>query len=75
MDETERSLKFAKLIKDSRQKLNLSYHDVQDRTMISASYIHHIEQGERPVPAKIIVEKLATGLELSPEQISDFTKV
>lgn len=55
---------FGDYIKGLRKAKNWSLKDLENRTQVTASYIHRLESGSRKTPSIPIAEKLARGLEV-----------
>jgi transcriptional regulator with XRE-family HTH domain len=45
----------------------LSQNELARRAAVDSAYVHQLERGDRDAPRRAIVERLADGLELGPE--------
>jgi len=50
----------------------LTYRGLAARTQLSAGYLNHLVHGNRPVPSKEVVERLAEALEVDPEHFREY---
>jgi transcriptional regulator with XRE-family HTH domain len=50
----------------------LTYRGLAGKTQLSAGYLNHLVHGNRPVPSKEIVERLAAALEVEPEHFREY---
>ncbi len=51
---------------------NLTYRGLAAKTELSAGYLNHLVHGNRPVPSKAVVERLAAALEVEPEHFQEY---
>ena len=50
----------------------LTYRGLAAKTQLSAGYLNHLVHGNRPVPSKDVVVRLAEALEVEPEHFREF---
>ena len=50
----------------------LTYRGLAAKTGLSAGYLHHLVHGNRPVPSKEVVERLAGALGVEPEHFREY---
>jgi len=50
----------------------LTYRGLAARTQLSAGYLNHLVHGNRPVPSKDVVERLARALDVEPEHFREY---
>ena len=50
----------------------LTYRGLAARTQLSAGYLNHLVHGNRPVPSKEVVERLAAALDVEPEYFREY---
>ncbi len=50
----------------------LTYRGLAAKTQLSAGYLNHLVHGNRPVPSKDVVERLAGALDVEPEHFREF---
>jgi transcriptional regulator with XRE-family HTH domain len=50
----------------------LTYRGLAARTKLSAGYLNHLVHGNRPVPSKDVVERLASALDVEPEHFREY---
>jgi len=50
----------------------LTYRGLAAKTQLSAGYLNHLVHGNRPVPSKDVVVRLAAALEVEPEHFREF---
>jgi transcriptional regulator with XRE-family HTH domain len=50
----------------------LTYRGLAARTGLSAGYLNHLVHGNRPVPSKDVVERLAAALSVEPEHFREY---
>ena len=50
----------------------LTYRGLAAKTALSAGYLNHLVHGNRPVPSKDVVERLARALEVEPEYFREY---
>lgn len=50
----------------------LTYRALAAKTELSAGYLNHLVHGNRPVPSKDVVERLAAALGVEPEHFREF---
>jgi transcriptional regulator with XRE-family HTH domain len=51
---------------------NVTYRGLAAKTQLSAGYLNHLVHGNRPVPSKDVVERLAAALEVEPEHFREY---
>ena len=49
-----------------------TYRALADRTELSAGYLNHLVHGNRPVPSKDVVARLAAALGVEPEHFREY---
>ena len=50
----------------------LTYRGLAAKTQLSAGYLNHLVHGNRPVPSKEVVERLAQALDVAPEHFLEY---
>jgi transcriptional regulator with XRE-family HTH domain len=50
----------------------LTYRGLAAKTNLSAGYLNHLVHGNRPVPSKEVVERLAGALDVEPEHFREY---
>jgi transcriptional regulator with XRE-family HTH domain len=50
----------------------LTYRGLAAKTQLSAGYLNHLVHGNRPVPSKEVVERLAEALDVEPEHFREY---
>jgi transcriptional regulator with XRE-family HTH domain len=50
----------------------LTYRGLASKTGLSAGYLNHLVHGNRPVPSKDVVERLAGALGVEPEHFREY---
>jgi transcriptional regulator with XRE-family HTH domain len=50
----------------------LTYRGLAAKTQLSAGYLNHLVHGNRPVPSKDVVERLARALGVPPEHFLEY---
>ena len=50
----------------------LTYRGLAAKTDLSAGYLNHLVHGNRPVPSKRVVERLAAALDVEPEHFREY---
>jgi len=50
----------------------LTYRGLAAKTQLSAGYLNHLVHGNRPVPSKEVVERLAAALGVEPEHFREY---
>jgi transcriptional regulator with XRE-family HTH domain len=50
----------------------LTYRGLASKTSLSAGYLNHLVHGNRPVPSKEVVERLARALGVEPEHFREY---
>ena len=50
----------------------LTYRGLAAKTQLSAGYLNHLVHGNRPVPSKDVVVRLATALGVEPEHFREY---
>ncbi len=66
---------FGSLVKHYRERAKLTLRDLENLTGISASYINRLEKGQRNTPTFPMIEKLATALKVSVEDLLPYAKM
>jgi transcriptional regulator with XRE-family HTH domain len=51
---------------------SLTYRGLAAKTNLSAGYLNHLVHGNRPVPSKDVVERLARALAVEPEHFREY---
>ena len=51
---------------------DVTYRALADKTGLSAGYLNHLVHGNRPVPSKDVVERLARALGVPPEHFLEY---
>ena len=49
-----------------------TYRGLAERTDLSAGYLKHLVQGNRPVPSNAVIERLAEALSVEPEHFLEY---
>ena len=50
----------------------LTYRGLAAKTQLSAGYLNHLVHGNRPVPSREVVERLARALDVEPEHFREY---
>ena len=65
-------LPFGATIEQLMADSGLTYRGLAGKTRLSAGYLNHLVHGNRPVPSKDVVERLAAALEVDPEHFQEY---
>ena len=65
-------LPFGATIEQLMADSGLTYRGLAGKTQLSAGYLNHLVHGNRPVPSKDVVERLAAALEVDPEHFQEY---
>ncbi|MGI9111643.1 MAG: helix-turn-helix domain-containing protein [Gaiellaceae bacterium] len=65
-------LPFGATIEQLMADSGLTYRGLAGKTQLSAGYLNHLVHGNRPVPSKDVVERLAAALEVDPEHVQEY---
>ena len=63
---------FGPTIEHLMAETGLTYRGLAAKTQLSAGYLNHLVHGNRPVPSKNVVERLAAALEVEPEHFREY---
>ncbi len=63
---------FGPTIEHLMAETGLTYRGLAAKTQLSAGYLNHLVHGNRPVPSKNVVERLAAALEVEPELFREY---
>ncbi len=63
---------FGATIERLMTETGLTYRGLAARTDLSAGYLNHLVHGNRPVPSKAVVERLARALAVEPEHFREY---
>lgn len=63
---------FGQTIEHLMADTGLTYRGLAARTQLSAGYLNHLVHGNRPVPSKDVVERLAAALGVEPEHFREY---
>jgi transcriptional regulator with XRE-family HTH domain len=63
---------FGATIERLMAETGLTYRGLAARTGLSAGYLNHLVHGNRPVPSKEVVSRLAGALGVEPEHFREF---
>ena len=63
---------FGPTIERLMTETGLTYRGLAGRTRLSAGYLNHLVHGNRPVPSKDVVERLANALGVEPEHFREY---
>ena len=63
---------FGRTIERLMEEAGLTYRGLAAKTGLSAGYLNHLVHGNRPVPSKDVVERLATALGVEPEHFREY---
>ena len=64
--------KFGPTIERLMTETGLTYRGLASKTDLSAGYLNHLVHGNRPVPSKDVVERLAAALGVEPEHFREY---
>ena len=63
---------FGRTIERLMVETGLTYRGLAAKTGLSAGYLNHLVHGNRPVPSKDVVARLATALGVEPEHFREY---
>jgi transcriptional regulator with XRE-family HTH domain len=63
---------FGATIERLMTETGLTYRGLAAKTDLSAGYLNHLVHGNRPVPSKEVVERLAEALGVEPEHFREY---
>jgi transcriptional regulator with XRE-family HTH domain len=63
---------FGATIERLMAETGLTYRGLAAKTGLSAGYLNHLVHGNRPVPSKDVVERLAEALGVEPEHFREY---
>jgi len=63
---------FGPTIEHLMTETSLTYRGLAAKTNLSAGYLNHLVHGNRPVPSKDVVERLARALAVEPEHFREY---
>lgn len=63
---------FGSTIEHLMTETGLTYRGLAAKTDLSAGYLNHLVHGNRPVPSKDVVERLARALTVEPEHFREY---
>ena len=63
---------FGRTIERLMTETGLTYRGLAAKTGLSAGYLNHLVHGNRPVPSKEVVERLAAALDVEPEHFREY---
>ena len=63
---------FGRTIERLMADSGLTYRGLAAKTQLSAGYLNHLVHGNRPVPSKEVVERLASALAVEPEHFREY---
>jgi transcriptional regulator with XRE-family HTH domain len=63
---------FGATIERLMAETGLTYRGLAAKTNLSAGYLNHLVHGNRPVPSKEVVERLARALSVEPEHFREY---
>jgi transcriptional regulator with XRE-family HTH domain len=63
---------FGRTIERLMTETGLTYRGLAAKTGLSAGYLNHLVHGNRPVPSKNVVERLAAALDVEPEHFREY---
>jgi transcriptional regulator with XRE-family HTH domain len=63
---------FGPTIERLMTETSLTYRGLAAKTNLSAGYLNHLVHGNRPVPSKDVVERLARALAVEPEHFREY---
>jgi len=63
---------FGATIERLMTETGLTYRGLAAKTDLSAGYLNHLVHGNRPVPSKDVVERLARALDVEPEHFREY---
>jgi transcriptional regulator with XRE-family HTH domain len=64
--------RFGATIERLMAETGLTYRGLAAKTGLSAGYLNHLVHGNRPVPSKDVVERLAGALGVEPEHFREY---
>ena len=63
---------FGPTVERLRDDTGTTYRGLAELTGLSAGYLNHLVHGNRPVPSKAVVERLAAALNVEPEHFREY---
>ena len=63
---------FGPTIQALMSERGVTYRQLAERSGLSAGYLNHLVHGNRPVPSKEVVARLATALGVEPEHFREY---
>ena len=63
---------FGPTIENLMSETGVTYRGLAAKTDLSAGYLNHLVHGNRPVPSKDVVARLATALGVEPEHFREY---
>ena len=63
---------FGRTIERLMEEAGLTYRGLAAKTGLSAGYLNHLVHGNRPVPSKDVVARLAAALGVEPEYFREY---
>jgi transcriptional regulator with XRE-family HTH domain len=63
---------FGPTIERLMAEVGLTYRGLAAKTQLSAGYLNHLVHGNRPVPSKEVVERLARALDVEAEHFREY---
>lgn len=63
---------FGATIERLMAEAGLTYRGLAAKTQLSAGYLNHLVHGNRPVPSREVVERLARALDVEPEHFREY---
>ncbi len=63
---------FGPTIERLMTETSLTYRGLAAKTNLSAGYLNHLVHGNRPVPSKDVVERLARALAVEPDHFREY---
>jgi len=63
---------FGPTIEHLMAETGLTYRGLAAKTQLSAGYLNHLVHGNRPVPSKSVVERLAAALDVEAEHFREY---
>jgi transcriptional regulator with XRE-family HTH domain len=63
---------FGSTIERLMTETGFTYRGLAAKTSLSAGYLNHLVHGNRPVPSKDVVERLARALAVEPEHFREY---
>ena len=63
---------FGPTVEKLMDETGVTYRALADKTKLSAGYLNHLVHGNRPVPSKDVVARLAAALGVEPEHFREY---